>query len=58
MRCLTCLVADHALAVIVERVTGQRLQDYLTLRLFEPLGIVGVEWGINSRDGIDEGARG
>ena len=34
----------HTIAAIVQRVTGQRLVDYLRPRLFDPLGIGEVAW--------------
>ena len=34
----------YSIAAIVQRVTGQRLVDYLRPRLFEPLGIGEVAW--------------
>lgn len=36
--------ASYMLAAAVERVTGQGLVEYLTPRLFEPLGFGPVEW--------------
>ncbi len=36
--------ATYMLSVIVQRLTGQRVLDYLTPRLFEPLGIEGAAW--------------
>ncbi|HSV93084.1 MAG TPA: serine hydrolase, partial [Desulfobacterales bacterium] len=36
--------ASYLLSVIVQKVTGQRLLDWLTPRLFAPLGIVGATW--------------
>jgi CubicO group peptidase (beta-lactamase class C family) len=35
------------LAAIVQKITGQKLQDYLQPRLFAPLGIEGVTWETN-----------
>jgi CubicO group peptidase (beta-lactamase class C family) len=45
--------ATYMVSAIVQRVTGQRLIDYLRPRLFEPLGIAGCTWescprGINT----------
>lgn len=45
--------ATYMLAAILHKITGQSLLDYLTPRLFEPLGIVGATWetcpkGINT----------
>ncbi len=36
--------ATYMLSAIVQRLTGQTLLDYLTPRLFEPLGIAGATW--------------
>ena len=36
--------ATYMLSAIVQRVTGQRLVDYLQPRLFAPLGIEGATW--------------
>ncbi len=36
--------ASYMLAAIVQKLTGQTLIEYLTPRLFEPLGIVGATW--------------
>lgn len=46
-------LATYMLSAIVQKVTGQKVIDYLTPRLFQPLGITGVDWetdpmGINS----------
>ncbi|HYG35960.1 MAG TPA: serine hydrolase, partial [Clostridia bacterium] len=45
--------ATYMLSAIVQKVSGQKLIDYLRPRLFEPLGIEGTSWescprGINS----------
>lgn len=44
----TCFVYNsmgtYMLSAIVQKVTGQKLQDYLTPRLFQPLGITNVVW--------------
>ena len=45
--------ATYMLSAIVQKVTGQKIIDYLTPRLFQPLGIVGMDWetdlmGINT----------
>jgi hypothetical protein len=45
--------ATYMLSAIVQKVTGQRVIDYLASRLFEPLGIDGMTWetcplGINT----------
>jgi CubicO group peptidase (beta-lactamase class C family) len=36
--------ASYMLSAIVQKLTGQTLLDYLTPRLFEPLGIKGASW--------------
>lgn len=46
-------LATYMVSAIVQKVTGQKIIDYLTPRLFEPLGIEGVDWetdpmGINT----------
>lgn len=38
--------ATYMLSAILQKVTGQRLVDYLRPRLFDPLGIGDVEWAI------------
>lgn len=45
--------ATYMCSAIVQKVTGQKIIDYLTPRLFEPLGITGMTWeecprGINT----------
>jgi CubicO group peptidase (beta-lactamase class C family) len=49
--------ATYLLSAIIRSVTGERLLDYLTPRLFEPLGIVGATWEQCPR-GIDTGGWG
>jgi CubicO group peptidase (beta-lactamase class C family) len=46
-------LATYMLSAIVQKVTGQKVIDYLTPRLFNPLGIDGMDWetdpmGINT----------
>jgi len=46
-------LATYMLSAIIQKVSGQKLIDYLQPRLFEPLGIVGADWetdpmGINA----------
>ncbi len=36
--------ATYSIAAIIQRVTGQRLTEYLRPRLFDPLGIAAVGW--------------
>ena len=40
-------LASFMLSAIVQKVTGQKLVDYLGPRLFDPLGITGVDWEEN-----------
>jgi CubicO group peptidase (beta-lactamase class C family) len=49
--------ATYLLSAIVQRLTGQRLLDYLAPRIFAPLGIVGAAWEQCPR-GIDTGGFG
>lgn len=50
-------MATHVLAAIVQKQTGQRVLDYLTPRLFKPLGIEGPTWE-QSPVGVDAGGWG
>ena len=36
--------ATYMLGAILQKVTGQKLEDYLAPRLFQPLGITGYDW--------------
>jgi len=49
--------ATYMLSAIVQRVTGLTLLDYLTPRLFQPLGIEGATWE-SSPQGINAGGWG
>jgi len=49
--------ASYLLSAIVQKVTGQRLLDWITPRLFAPLGIDGATWEQCPR-GIDTGGWG
>jgi len=49
--------ATYMLSAIIRQVTGQNLIDYLTPRLFEPLGIVGATWE-NCPQGTNVGGSG
>jgi CubicO group peptidase (beta-lactamase class C family) len=49
--------ASYMLSAIVQRVAGQRLTDYLTPRLFKPLGIEGARWD-SFINGVDFGGFG
>ena len=48
--------ATYLCSAIVQKVTGQRVIDYLTPRLFDPLGITGMTWETCPR-GINTGVR-
>lgn len=50
-------LATYMLSAIVQRVTGQRIADYLQPRLFTPLGIHGITWE-RSPQGINTGGWG
>lgn len=49
--------ATYLVSAILHRLTGQRLLDWLTPRLFDPLGITGATWEQCPR-GIDVGGYG
>lgn len=49
--------ATYMLSTILQKVTGMKLIDYLTPRLFEPLGIEGATWETCPR-GINTGGYG
>lgn len=49
--------ATYLLAAIVEQVSGVGLVEFLTPRLFEPLGISGVDWDVDPK-GIATGGYG
>lgn len=50
-------IATYMLSAIVQKVTGQKVIDYLTPRLFKPLGIEGMDWETDPK-GIDVGGWG
>jgi CubicO group peptidase (beta-lactamase class C family) len=50
-------IATYMLSAIIQKVTGQKLIDYLQPRLFEPLGIENIDWETNA-DGINTGGWG
>ncbi|MBB6108724.1 CubicO group peptidase, beta-lactamase class C family [Mucilaginibacter lappiensis] len=50
-------MATFMLSAIVQKVTGQKEVDYLKPRLFDPLGITGMDWEIN-KQGINTGGWG
>ena len=39
--------ATYMLSAIVQQVTGQKVMDYLTPRLFQPLSIAGIDWEVS-----------
>ena len=50
-------VATYMLSAIVQKVTGQKVVDYLQSRLFQPLGITGIDWETDLK-GINTGGWG
>lgn len=50
-------LATYMLSAIVQKVTGEKVVDYLRPRLFEPLGITGADWESDPR-GINTGGWG
>ncbi|NVO20611.1 MAG: ChbG/HpnK family deacetylase [Bacteroidetes bacterium] len=54
---LYCSINTYMLSAIIQRVTGEKLIDYLYPRLFRPLGITGVKWE-ESPTGINTGGWG
>ena len=50
-------LGTYMLSAIVQKVTGQKILDYLTPRLFQPLGITGIDWEIDPK-GINTGGWG
>ena len=50
-------MATFMLSAIVQKVTGQKVIDYLQPRLFEPLGITGMDWEVSPK-GINTGGWG
>lgn len=50
-------MATYMLSAIVQKTTGQRVTDYLKPRLFDPLGISGVDWETDEQ-GINTGGWG
>jgi CubicO group peptidase (beta-lactamase class C family) len=40
-------LATYMLSAIVQKVTGEKVIDYLTPRLFKPLGIEGADWEVD-----------
>ena len=50
-------LATYTLSAIIQKVTGQTVMEYLTPRLFAPLGISGDDWEVNYK-GINTGGWG
>jgi CubicO group peptidase (beta-lactamase class C family) len=50
-------LATYMLSAIVQEVTGEKVIDYLTPRLFEPLGIQNIDWEVDP-GGINTGGWG
>ncbi len=50
-------MATYMLSAIIQKVTGEKLIDYLTPRLFDPLGIEGMDWETDPK-GINTGGWG
>ena len=50
-------LGSYVLSAIVTKVTGQKVQDYLQPRLFEPLGIEVTQWN-SSPEGVSIGGYG
>lgn len=50
-------LATFMLSAIVQKVTGEKVIDYLTPRFFNPLGIEGIDWEVNQQ-GINTGGWG
>lgn len=48
---------SHILSAIVQRVSGHTVRDYLSSRLFQPLGIDQLSWDLD-RDGVNTGGNG
>jgi hypothetical protein len=49
--------ASYMLSAIIQKVTGKKVIEYLTPRLFKPLGISGADWETDP-DGINKGGWG
>jgi CubicO group peptidase (beta-lactamase class C family)/predicted glycoside hydrolase/deacetylase ChbG (UPF0249 family) len=50
-------LCTYMLSAIIQKVTGEKVIDYLTPRLFKPLGISGADWEVDPR-GINVGGWG
>ena len=40
-------LATYMLSAIIQKVTGEKIIDYLGPRLFDPLGITGIDWEVD-----------
>ena len=40
-------LATYMLSAIVQKVTGEKVVDYLKTRLFDPLSIEGMDWEVD-----------
>lgn len=49
--------ATYMLSAIIQQVTGETTMDYLTPRLFKPLGIENIKWEVNP-EGVNTGGWG
>jgi hypothetical protein len=50
-------LASYMLSAIIQKITGLKLMDYLNQRLFNPLGIRGIDWETDQK-GINTGGWG
>ncbi len=50
-------LGTYMLSAIIQKITGQKVIDYLQPRLFEPLGITGADWEMDPK-GINTGGWG
>ena len=50
-------LGTYMLSAIVQKVTGQKVVDYLKPKLFDPLGITGMDWEMD-KQGINTGGWG
>ena len=50
-------LSTHMLSAIVQKITGEKVADYLKPRLFEPLGITDFKWE-ESPEGVTNGGSG
>lgn len=50
-------IGSYIVGAIITKASGKKLMDYLEPRLFEPLGITGIDWDTDSQ-GINTGGSG